>query len=299
MILLWGLLEDTTLRPVYEWLMRCHADVLFVNHAAIDRTVAQFATEPTLAHRLRYEGRTWELDREVTAAYLRPYDFRDYGIAPGVAQPEHVMATRGTLQHLLNGWAEHSEAIIINRPSAEATNHSKPGQGLVIAAHGLRTPDSLISNDPDEIRAFQARHGRVVYKSMSSVRSIVQELSTDQLEARALGPVLFQARIVGTNIRTHVVGERVFACEIETEGLDYRYAPSRLLATTLPEEIARRAVDLTRALGLRVSGIDLIVTPSGEWYCLEVNPNPGFSYYELDRKAVIAEAVGELLMGSD
>ena len=43
----------------------------------------------------------------------------------------------------------------------------------------------------------------------------------------------------------------------------------------------RRLVVLTRrTFDLLFAGIDLKQTPSGEFYCFEVNPSPGFLYYE-------------------
>jgi hypothetical protein len=33
-------------------------------------------------------------------------------------------------------------------------------------------------------------------------------------------------------------------------------------------------------LGLSLSGIDLRLTPAGEWYCFEVNPSSAFTYYQ-------------------
>jgi D-alanine-D-alanine ligase-like ATP-grasp enzyme len=52
---------------------------------------------------------------------------------------------------------------------------------------------------------------------------------------------------------------------------------------------------LTKKLGLIIAGIDLIITNSGECYCLEANPSPGFSYFDISDKKNIARAVAEAL----
>ncbi len=296
MILLWGLLEDDTFRSVHAWLARRDAPVIFANHAAVARSRVQFADRPRPHYRFSSDGQTYPLET-LSAAYLRPYDARDYGDAANArAAPAGVW--RATLvHHLLNDWAEHSPATIVNRPSAEATNHSKLRQALAIQAAGFRVPESLVSNDREQIRAFHARHGRVVYKSMSSVRSIVKELDPGVLEAAGpLGPVLFQQRVSGHNVRVHVVRQATFACAIESEAVDYRYAPAGLSPVDLPPEIASRCAALTERLGLLLAGIDLMVTPAGEWYCLEANPNPAFSYFDRSDEKDIARAVAELLM---
>ena len=60
-------------------------------------------------------------------------------------------------------------------------------------------------------------------------------------------------------------------------------------------EIAERCVTLAKKLGLVVAGLDLIVTPDGDWHCLEVNPNPAFSVFELGEAQDIAQRVAALL----
>jgi D-alanine-D-alanine ligase-like ATP-grasp enzyme len=82
---------------------------------------------------------------------------------------------------------------------------------------------------------------------------------------------------------------------IESDGIDYRYANAAMRATELPQDIAERSVALARRLDLAVAGVDLITTPRGDWYCLEVNPNPGFSVYDSAHDGAIATAVAELL----
>jgi glutathione synthase/RimK-type ligase-like ATP-grasp enzyme len=85
--------------------------------------------------------------------------------------------------------------------------------------------------------------------------------------------------------------------------VDYRYArqqvgaPAELEATDLPDDIAERCVALARGLGLAFAGIDLKFPPDGRVVCFEVNPSPGFSYYEANTGQPIARAVAEYLMG--
>jgi D-alanine-D-alanine ligase-like ATP-grasp enzyme len=50
-------------------------------------------------------------------------------------------------------------------------------------------------------------------------------------------------------------------------------------------------------LDLPVAGIDLRCTPSAEWYCFEVNPAPGFSYYQQATGQPISSAIAILLAG--
>src|SRR5437899_2630061 len=93
--------------------------------------------------------------------------------------------------------------------------------------HGFEVPDTLITNDPDLVNEFRARYGRIIYKSMSGVRSIVQVFGDDDLKRLQnirWCPTQFQAFVEGTDVRVHVVGEQVFATGICSEATDYRYA---------------------------------------------------------------------------
>jgi glutathione synthase/RimK-type ligase-like ATP-grasp enzyme len=295
MILLWGLLEDPTFQSVYECLKRRGADVAFVNHAAIARCRIQMACGGETSHRLSCDANHYDLGA-FSAAYLRPYNHRHYEDQTDGAERASGVSRADLVNHLMSVWAENSKATIINRPSAEASNRSKLYQATAIRASGFLVPDSLVTNDPGLARDFLLRHGRVIYKSMSSVRSIVKELEASSLDAvEKLGPVFFQQRIVGPNIRVHVIGENTVACMIRSDGVDYRYATSSIEPMALPEDLARRCVALTTRLGLVLSGIDLIADDD-DYYCLEVNPNPAFSCFDVSPDRTVAQAVAEVLM---
>ncbi len=281
-VLLWGLANDPPLRAVREELAERRAPVVFVDHAAVGRTRVRHAGT---AFTLEVDGNALALD-EVAAAYLRPYDSRLYG--DGVAD------VAAGVHHLVYEWAEGSDATIVNRPSAEASNHSKLLQASAIRTAGFETPESLVTNEPERILAFHARHGSVIYKSLSSVRSIVAELDPNLLPAGPMGPAFLQQRIRGTNVRVHVVGDKTFACAIESDGVDYRYASSKIAAVTLPANVAATCVTLTARLKLLLAGIDLIAAEDGgAWYCLEANPSPAFTAFDHDN--AIARALADLL----
>jgi len=47
-----------------------------------------------------------------------------------------------------------------------------------------------------------------------------------------------------------------------------------------------------------VAGVDLRCTPDGRWYCFEVNPSPGFTYFQQKTDQAIDEAIARLLMSA-
>ena len=298
MIFLWGLPNDPSTRAVCDYFARWRTPAFFLNPAEVFRTRVTVSTKDSLSFRVTVGPRTCCLD-DVTAAYLRPYNYRDYPGAAGTDQT--ATADAALVHHLISAWAEYTPALVVSRPSSEGTNQSKLYQAAEIRAAGFLTPESLVSTDPAAIREFRACHGRLIYKSMSSVRSIVRELAAADLDlgANPLGPTLFQQFIEGQNVRVHVVGPECFACAIETTGADYRYAPSQMASRTLPSTIAERCVALSRRLGLTLAGLDLIRTPAGDWYCLEVNPNPAFMSFPAGDQVARALAHVLLKKGTD
>jgi glutathione synthase/RimK-type ligase-like ATP-grasp enzyme len=63
--------------------------------------------------------------------------------------------------------------------------------------------------------------------------------------------------------------------------------------------LAGKCVQLATALELPFAGIDLKITPSDEVFCFEVNPSPGFSYFEHNTGQPIALAIARYLSRSD
>jgi hypothetical protein len=68
-------------------------------------------------------------------------------------------------------------------------------------------------------------------------------------------PTQFQQYIPGNDYQIHVVGEKVFVCEITSHAADYRYASRQgvdveIRSTSLPADILDRRRRLVRAMGL-------------------------------------------------
>jgi len=51
-------------------------------------------------------------------------------------------------------------------------------------------------------------------------------------------------------------------------------------------------------MSLVLAGNDLRRTPDGQWFCFEVNPSPGFTYYEQATGQPIADAIASILTAS-
>jgi ribosomal protein S6-L-glutamate ligase RimK-like protein len=252
--------------------------------------------------------REWPL-RDFSGVYARLIDpatmpeNRSRRTAP---RDPHARARTAFVGELLNDWLDICPGRIVNRPSAMLSNLSKPYQAQLIVKAGFLTPTTLITNDPERVREFHNSHGRIIYKSCSSVRSIVQEWNPadPNIDRIRLLPTQFQAFVPGTNIRVHVIGEAVIATEIVSTATDYRYSRRQgsdieMRPAALPAEIEEQCRRLTVSLGLSFSGIDLKRTPQGEWYCFEVNPSPGYSFFEDHTGQAIADTLVRYLAGEE
>jgi len=303
MILLCGIPSEPPLAMVAEALAQRGTPALLVNQRRFATTTLDFEiADGEVTGILKLPERELPLG-DVTGAYVRLMDERalpEYRALP-VEDPGRAECHR--FHDTLLRWLEIAPARVVNRCGPMGSNASKPYQAQLIAQSGFRVPETLITNDPDLVREFHAQHGRVVYKSISGIRSIVQELTTADLERLdhvRYCPTQFQVFVDGTNVRVHVVGDEIFATRIDSDATDYRYAGRQggdvdLSATTLSDGLAERCVRLTEALGLAFAGIDLKVASTGEAFCFEVNPSPGFSYYENSTGQPIARAVARYL----
>lgn len=305
MILLCGIPSEPPLAAVSERLDELRVPhVLFNQREAATARLAWCAQAGQIEGHLALDGRGYRLS-SFTGVYSRLMDDR---LLPELDNeppdsPRRLASRR--LHEALVGWIDLAPGRVVNRFRCMGSNGSKPYQALLIRRHGFRVPETLVTNDPDTARAFCARHGRVIYKSISGVRSIVTEVGAAdlaRLEAIRACPVQFQAHVAGFDVRVHTIGDEAFGTRIDSPGTDYRYAGhgeegTRLEPYVLPDRLAVQCRALADDLGLAFAGIDLRITPDGDVYCFEVNPSPAYSYYEAHAGQPIAQAVARYLAG--
>jgi hypothetical protein len=302
-VLLWGDGADGPFELVASALRARGAELMVVDQRDILATALDWQAGAEVHATVRVGDRVCDL-ADVSAVYVRTYDWRALPALRTLPAGGPEWRHAATLEQALYAWLEITPARVINRPSCMASNGSKPYQAELIRQHGFEVPETLITTDPETARDFIAGHGAVIYKSISGVRSIVSRLTPAKLER--LGdivwcPTQFQALVAGVDHRVHVIGDQVYACEILCAADDYRYAAhagasAEIRVTTLPGDVTERCRRLARALGLDFAGIDLRRRPDGGWVCFEVNPSPGFSYYEQATGQPMAAAVADRLL---
>jgi glutathione synthase/RimK-type ligase-like ATP-grasp enzyme len=281
-VLLWGQINDPVVGAIANECVRQKLEVI----VADGDDILQMDIDNDL---LTKDGTRVALDR-ITGIFVRP-------------NARLISADSVAAFQMLTAWTELTPVPVLNRPSAAASNRSKPYQLRFIADAGFAVPDTLVTSDPEKVRAFWAEHGKIIYKSVSGVRSIVAILNSDDgdhIEDVSTCPTQFQKFIEGIDYRVHVVEDEVYPCRIESTAVDYRY-PSEdqtttvLYSTNIPEAAAERCVRLTKSLGLRLAGIDLRIDREGVEWCFEVNTAPGFIWFEQQTGQPITAAVARAL----
>jgi glutathione synthase/RimK-type ligase-like ATP-grasp enzyme len=306
MVLLCGIPTESPLELLTDALQEKKYPYLMLNQRRIHLSQIHLQLKNNkLEGHLIYDNISYNL-LEFTGVYVRLMDQSQLPEFVGKSPQDPGWKHYDNFHQALIAWMESSDCMVVNRYSAMASNNSKPYQAQWIRDAGFFIPETLITSSPEAVFDFQAVHPEIIYKSTSGVRSIVKMLDDagwKSIQKIRNCPVQFQEKLEGYDVRVHVVGTRCFATSVATSNVDYRYInPGTGEYTTLsvcePSDwVLEQCVWLAHQLGLQFAGIDLRFAPDGRVYCFEVNPCPGYSYYEKNTGQPISGALASLLAG--
>jgi glutathione synthase/RimK-type ligase-like ATP-grasp enzyme len=190
----------------------------------------------------------------------------------------------------------------VNGWQAYEFHKEKPRQLAVVSELGVTIPKTLISNDPDVITEFAKTLGQAIFKPVyggAHAKLITPDfLAPERLKlALKLAPIALQEFIAGTNIRTYVIGDRVYSAEIRTGAVDFRDdVDLELIPLNIPPAIESMSIAIARSLMLEWTAIDWRKNNDGEYYFLEANPSPMFTYFEDKTGYPLTEELVNLLI---
>jgi hypothetical protein len=210
------------------------------------------------------------------------------------------------------------QTLWVSHPYALRRAEIKALQLAYAADAGLRTPHTLISNDPD-------RAGQFVH-SLDNVECAIKPLIamgvTDELGYRlplttilprgyaldsvTAAPNMFQPYIdKAFELRCVVIGEQIFCARIDSQASDvtrrdwragdWRGTDLEQSVYELPDDIQVSILKLMARFGMNFASLDMIVTPAGEHVFLELNPNGQWLWLELDLGLPLVSAMADLL----
>lgn len=305
MVLVAGIPSEPPVKLLLDSLESLNIPFVMLNQRMLKNASLNWELEGEAASGiLQYNKKEYALE-DFTGVYIRFMDERELPELKSLQPDDELVVHFQHFQTSLTNWMEVAGCNVVNRYSAMASNNSKPYQAILIAQVGLKVPETLITNQPDEAGNFVKLHKNVIYKSISGARSIVKKFSgedTGRLHKIKFCPVQFQKLVNGFDVRVHVIGETTTATRIESSGTDYRYnTPEEgytiLTPYELPQEIHYQCVELAKQLSLDFCGIDLRFSNENKntpW-CFEVNPCPGYSYYQNNTGQNISEILAAYL----
>ncbi len=232
------------------------------------------AAEPA---RFWYGGQTLTL-RPEDSYYCRIIDL-------SAEQRDAAQARRWVaLTRALRTWLDQVPGSVANRSRSGGHNSAKPLHEALLARMGFSVPESLTSCDVGELTEFASR-GPAISKAVSGVRADTEAATADVLASfdPAWGPVHLQRRVDGADARIHVVGDQLVAQRVpSSDGVDYRREGrfGELTVFEPPDAICEAVIAGSKELGLDFAGWDFRIAPDGTYWCLEVNPMPGYGAYD-------------------
>ena len=226
-------------------------------------------------------------------------------LASSVRQDDVRAFSRRSSMALAVGALQSAVSHHINPLEAEYVVGRKPYQLWLANDVGLLTPQTLITNNPAEARAF-LQDGRNIYKTvttwqfdMKETRLVTEDLLAD-LDSIRECPVIFQRFVDGSvEARVTVVGDQIFTAvgELEPERYyaDARFYHDRLRPGQLPPDVEGPLREFHSRAGLVYGAYDFRQSADGDWVFLEVNPAGQFMFVEIQTEMPISRAIAENL----
>lgn len=305
--------EDVHAVAVMHHLARLGAEAAVLDLRAFPRDAAlSLGFGPDGGERtLRLHDRTFDLREAGAVWWRRP---QPYGLDPAVTDPRASAFALHECHEAIEGLWLTLDAFWINAPARDAAAARKVWQLDVARACGLRTPRTLITNDPGRAREFAEAEGveRTIYKAFQGSEAAWRETrllrpgEIDLLDAVRVAPVIFQEYVPGdVDLRVTVVGEQIFAAAIRGDKdaykVDFRMdmKGARITPHTLDPAVCEALLRLMARLGLVYGAIDLRLTPEGDCVFLEINPAGQWLFIEDETTQPISAAVAAALVDGE
>lgn len=200
-------------------------------------------------------------------------------------------------------------AYCVNPSAAIGASRDKLQAHQILARHRIPMPTTAFASSPHDteslmdlvdgaplvVKLLQSTQGRGVVlaetrKAGEAVISAFQGLDANFLAQK------FVAEAAGQDVRCFVIGKRVVASMIRiAEEGEYRsnlHRGGTAMYVRITKEERELAVRASKALGLTVSGVDLLRTNNGP-VVLEVNSSPGLEGIESASNKLVAEKIIE------
>lgn len=223
---------------------------------------------------------------------------------PGYVHESDVEYTYNECTELYRAFVFGStRAFWINTIGSQLTCSNKVLQLRHAIDCGVAVPETLVSNDPAEVRDFVARQERTIYKPLRGAAWEIDgkvhgtyttpitaaELPSDRMLAAC--PGIYQSLVKKRyEVRAQFFGSTCIAVKIDSLGMQYgEFDWRRFQAVSspgavpwrLPRDVYLACRQIMQRLDIVSGAFDFIVDTEDRWVFLEVNPVGQFAFLEL------------------
>lgn len=200
--------------------------------------------------------------------------------------------------------------LYVNHPNRIGDAEYKPAGLAAAAAAGFLLPPTLITNMPEDARAFIKENGPAIFKPISVPLYLVDgkaqtvavgEVAVGDVDDSVAGTMhLFQKRVDKiADVRVTVIGGQIFSVRIDSGLLDWRtdYNTHTYTPVAAPPTVERAMRAYLKHFGLVFGAFDFALTESGEWIFIECNPSGQWAWLEPPTGLPMTAALADLLAG--
>ncbi len=276
---------------------------------------------PDLRVSLSNNKKTYDLTKDVNVVWYRrpgkPFD----DLSKNKRPPPSIE------QFVTEQWAIWIEALQlipevtwVNLPDNNNRMENKMRQLLLAAEMGFHIPETLASNDPNQIREHAANYGgQLITKALYA--PLLEEPDQDFFiftntidltdlvgaeEELKISPSIFQQKLSPkVDYRVTVVGETVFSVKVEYKAereapIDWRIIKDDIdfVLVEIPPDLEEKCREYVNLSGLIFGAIDLIEY-GGDFYFVEINPNGEWGWLQKPHNIPIAQTLCDLLISYD
>jgi RimK-like ATP-grasp domain len=206
------------------------------------------------------------------------------------------------------------------KPKAADYASLKPVNLSVAQEVGFEIPATVMGNNPEQVIEFGLSKKDIAVKALDrgfyytskddgvgmKTQKVNIQTMLEKVEQIQYSPTIYQEYVEKDyELRVTVVGEKVFACKIDSQKAknkqthidwrNYDLANTPHSKYDLPPEIKQKCLDLTNKMDLNFGCIDLIKTPQGKYVFLEINPYGQWLWIEKLSGLEISEAIVDFI----
>jgi glutathione synthase/RimK-type ligase-like ATP-grasp enzyme len=305
---------EAQVAEVYKILMRKKVTPILFERYRKDQFITYRYGEDQILATLQLGGKKYVLDSDTfPAVWYRPKPIIRSEI-PGESSNINERFCAFEWKHIL-----HSLDLFLKKSkwiNKVGCNHrvtNKAYQLKLAQEVGLSIPQTVISNDFNEVLNLFQLNNRVIYKTLSSFFTVTHMIYTNEIyreqlckhhEAIAMAPGIFQNLINKDHeLRVTVIGDFIFTVRINSKShkkaqIDWRREPLVNLYEEgcLSQDTQNKLLTFHKLTGLIYAAYDFVVDADGNEIFLECNPGGQWLWLENKLKINISEMMANELI---